>query len=284
MGQVMSEFKFACPVCGQHITTDSGSSGRQIGCPTCFRKIVIPQAPASEETKLILSAAQVAGPRPVPAGMGEELEARPRMPLLQRIAKAGLLLVLLGLAGASLWVLVGKTLLADTASRQPPVSRIPKPTYPVPHDIKWTLDLANAAFPGAVAAGRLRGAGFKCERATLQGGKLTLRQGGPGGVPVMGVAVHLFARRGEELSGKTIEITPNRAPPLPRVSLLWEDGRQQPGDNDILAGYALKLTFHKAANGRVAGEIYLCLPDASKSFVAGTFEAEIEQASDSNAR
>ncbi len=56
----MSEFKFACPVCGQHITTDSGSSGKSIECPTCFRKIVVPQAPASEETKLILSAAQAA--------------------------------------------------------------------------------------------------------------------------------------------------------------------------------------------------------------------------------
>jgi hypothetical protein len=191
---------------------------------------------------------------------------------------------LLGLAGAVLWALVGKTLLANTVFRQPPASRIPRLIYPVPQDIKWTLDLAKAAFPGAVAAGRLRGVGFKCERATLQGGKLTLRQGGPSGAPVMGVAIHLFARRGEELSGKTIEITPNRAPPLPQVRLRWEEAGQQPGREDILAGYALKLTFQKAANGRVAGKIYLCLPDSSKSFVAGSFEAEIKQAAESKGR
>src|SRR5512143_3766686 len=60
----MSEFKFACPVCGQHITADASTTGGQIDCPTCFQKIVVPQAPASPDTKLILSAAQVAKARP----------------------------------------------------------------------------------------------------------------------------------------------------------------------------------------------------------------------------
>jgi hypothetical protein len=281
MGEAMSEFKFACPVCGQHITTDSGSSGKQIGCPTCFRKIVIPQAPASEETKLILSAAQAAGPRPAPSGLDVELGPRPRTPVLQTIASAALLLALLCSAGAGLWALLDKTLLANTVFRQPPASPIPRLTYPVPQDIKWTLDLSKAVFPPTVAAGRLKGTGFKCERATVQGGKLTLRQGGPGGAPVMGVAIHLFARRGEDLGGKTIEITANRPPPLPRVSLRWEDAGQQPGREDILAGYALKLTFHKAANGRVGGKIYLCLPDSSESFVAGMFDAEIKKSAES---
>ena len=43
--EAMSEFKFACPVCGQHITAGSSASGSQIVCPTCFQKIVVPQAP-----------------------------------------------------------------------------------------------------------------------------------------------------------------------------------------------------------------------------------------------
>jgi hypothetical protein len=181
-------------------------------------------------------------------------------------------------------VLLGKTFLADALSQQPSTSGIPRLIYPVPEDIEWTLALTNAIFPEAEAAGRLKGSGFKCERATLRGGKLTLRQGGPSGAPVMGVTIHLFARRGEELSGRTIEVTPNRAPPLPRVSLHWEDDRQQRGKDDILAGYALKLAFRQAANGRVAGKIYLCLPDSSKSFVAGNFDAEIRKTSESKGR
>src|SRR5438105_639326 len=62
--QAMSEFKFACPVCGQHITADSHSSGGHLECPTCFQKIIVPQAPASADPKFIVSAAQVAKPRP----------------------------------------------------------------------------------------------------------------------------------------------------------------------------------------------------------------------------
>jgi predicted RNA-binding Zn-ribbon protein involved in translation (DUF1610 family) len=62
--KVMSEFKFACPVCGQHITADSAATGTQLDCPTCFRKIVVPQAPASTDPKFILSATEANKPRP----------------------------------------------------------------------------------------------------------------------------------------------------------------------------------------------------------------------------
>ena len=41
----MSEFKFFCPQCGQHILCDTGHSGSQINCPVCQKAIVVPQAP-----------------------------------------------------------------------------------------------------------------------------------------------------------------------------------------------------------------------------------------------
>jgi len=41
----MSEFKFYCPQCGQHILCDTGHSGMQINCPVCQQVIVVPQAP-----------------------------------------------------------------------------------------------------------------------------------------------------------------------------------------------------------------------------------------------
>ena len=36
------EFKFSCPLCGQHIRCDHGYSGRQINCPACHREIRVP--------------------------------------------------------------------------------------------------------------------------------------------------------------------------------------------------------------------------------------------------
>ena len=44
--KAMSEFKYACPVCGQHIKCDSSQAGSQMECPTCFQKITVPQAPS----------------------------------------------------------------------------------------------------------------------------------------------------------------------------------------------------------------------------------------------
>jgi hypothetical protein len=52
------EFKFSCPVCHQHIQCEAASSGQILACPTCFRNIIVPQAPTNNTTKLILRAAQ----------------------------------------------------------------------------------------------------------------------------------------------------------------------------------------------------------------------------------
>jgi len=52
------EFKFACPVCHQHIKCDASSSGQIMACPTCYRQIVVPHAPSGNTTKLILRAKQ----------------------------------------------------------------------------------------------------------------------------------------------------------------------------------------------------------------------------------
>lgn len=43
----MSEFKFFCPQCGQHILCDTGYSGQQINCPICQKAIVVPHPPAA---------------------------------------------------------------------------------------------------------------------------------------------------------------------------------------------------------------------------------------------
>src|SRR5512137_3024329 len=98
----MSEFKFACPVCGQHITADSSTSGGQIGCPTCFQKIVVPQAPASADTKFILSASQVAKPRPTAADAVSQLgPLQPSSPRSSWPAVVALLVLLCAVGAAA---------------------------------------------------------------------------------------------------------------------------------------------------------------------------------------
>jgi|ERR1051326_1239832 DNA-directed RNA polymerase subunit RPC12/RpoP len=276
----MSEFKFACPVCGQHITADSSNSGGQIECPTCFQKIVVPQAPTNPDSKFILSAAQVGKPRPVSAANGEQLasnhSADKRKSLIATIA----LVVLICAAGGAAYAFRGKIFRSsrDLAQKQANGKKATPPpkVYPIPTNINWTLDLSGATIPDTTAVGSIHGSGFFCEHATLQGGHLTLRQG-RSWPPDLGMTVELFAQQGEDLAGKTVEIQPDRAPPLPKIVSRWKDDQQKAVTRSINSGYALRVSFGDATNGRIPGKIYISLPDESKSFVAGTFNAEIRK-------
>jgi hypothetical protein len=39
---IMSDYKFSCPHCSQHLSCDESGCGRQIQCPTCNHLIAIP--------------------------------------------------------------------------------------------------------------------------------------------------------------------------------------------------------------------------------------------------
>jgi len=41
----MTEIKFACPSCAQHIACDTGYCGMEISCPVCKAKMIVPQVP-----------------------------------------------------------------------------------------------------------------------------------------------------------------------------------------------------------------------------------------------
>src|SRR5262249_6546743 len=159
----MSEFKFACPVCGQHITAESSSGGTEIQCPTCFQKIIVPQAPVDGSTKLILSAAQVAKPRLPGFDTSSNLGAKRRISRPLSSSLVALLIVLLcGGAALFLW--------AEEISKFPSKQKTVLPqkvAYPVPTHISWTMDLTNAAIPEETVVGSLDGSGFVCERAIL---------------------------------------------------------------------------------------------------------------------
>lgn len=279
-GGAMSEFKFACPVCGQHITADDSTSGGQIDCPTCFQKIVVPQAPASQDTKFILSAAQVAKPRPTVSPPSPLPTSHPRT----SISVVVVLVVLVCGAGAALYVFRdhifkpsrGPVLPSTNAPvAAPAVPAALNTKYPVPTNIAWTLDLAKAVFPEATAAGRIHRSGFLCERATVQGGTVSLRQG-KGWPPDLGITLLLKLRPGTELSGRSVAVNPDQ-PSAPRVFLRWKDDQQEPKSVNFSQGYALKLVFGQPVKDRLPGKIYLCLPDEARSFIAGTFEAEIRE-------
>jgi len=281
----MSEVKFACPVCGQHITCDAAKSGSHMPCPTCYRELVVPQAPAGNGSKLILTAAEVQT-RPVVTGPIGDLTSPVR--LKRSVTPAILLVLFLVTIGAAAYVFREKLFHRPTAA--PPkaedAAEVAQPSAPPAATLKrapsdadknWTLDLASVQIPEGPVAGRMHGFSFALDRATVTGGTLQLRQG-PKWPPDLGVTIYLFAERGEELAGKTITIDSARAE-SPKVTLRWKDEQQQPATENQHGGYALRLEFGTVSGKSLPGKIYLATQDAEKSFIAGEFTAEIRKPS-----
>jgi len=275
----MSEFKYACPVCGQHIKCDSSQSGSVMECPTCFQKITAPQAPAEGSQKFILSGKKV-GDRPaVPVPSGAETPLRPPRP---GFPVAALALVVLLVAVAAAGFLFRDRLFQGGKPRPvvasaPPTNSAPaEPLVPAPHasDTNWLLNLAGANIPDTQSAGRIHGQDFLAEHAVLQNGTLNLREGAKGPVE-FGLTINFSGVAADVLAGKTINITTNAALAA-RVTLHWKENGQVQKDT-FTTGYALRMEFGILANDHIAGRIYFCAPDDTKSYVTGNFVAEVRK-------
>jgi hypothetical protein len=290
----MSDFKFACPVCGQHITCDSANSGSQMDCPTCFRKLVVPQATAAASSGFVLTASEVQKrTTPAPgngAATGSSAAVEPPRKSIPTIAMVIAAFVVCG-AGAGVFAFRDRIFHLHPPPPPPPpppslvVTNEPlgvtPPVLPIippaPDATNWTLNLAEAKIPDAPASGSVNGRGFKLERAVIQQGRLDLRQG-PKWPPDIGVSVHLFAERTEDLSGRTVIIEATRTNP-PRTILRWKNEQGDPLSKDYRHGYALKVEFGQVTSNYLPGRIYIAFPDDPKSYAAGTFNAEIRRPS-----
>lgn len=279
----MSDFKYACPVCGQHIRCDSSQAGSVMECPTCFQKITVPQAPATADPKFILTGTKV-GERPAPNFPGATSAVT--LPPAKGFPGAAVVVIILLLIGAaSAFIYRGTIFKSAPASvavtNAPPHHEIvaqPWPVVSVPDDLPmpagtnyWTLDVKAVGTPDVPVEGKVHGKFYRAQRMLLNSDGLTIRTADL--PPEAGITIYLRPKRIESLFGKSLLFEPN-TPGAPMVLLRWKDqGRE--ADQGVTAGYALRLEFGQPAGNSIPGKIYLCTPDGPRSYVVGNFNAEI---------
>jgi hypothetical protein len=236
-------------------------------CPTCFQKIIVPQAPTDEQ-KFILTGTKVGGERPLPKGLDAVSAYSPA----KKFSGAAAVLIIFACIGAAVAFVYHGTIFkkpsppAATNSPAAPTSPVP----PLANDTNWTLNLNGITIPASTAAGRIKGQDFLCQHAYYSGGYLILRD------EDLSFSVNFSGSAPEALAGKSLNVTTN-APLAAHVSLRWKDGDQDMRElftND----YAMLLDFDSVTGGMIAGKIYLCTSDQEMSYVAGTFMAEIRKA------
>jgi hypothetical protein len=131
----------------------------------------------------------------------------------------------------------------------------------------WTSDLSLASFPDHPASGKLHGIDFAAKTALFKKGDLKIKAEN-------GLSLDIF-RLGESIEGRSYEIQfDDKGTSHPHIKMTWneEGGIQTVTFNK---GYGMKLQFDQAIKRTVSGKIYLCLPDDSKSCVAGTFNVRL---------
>ncbi len=354
----MSDYKFTCPACGQHLMGDESYAGMQIACPSCQLTMTVPPPPQAAAGGVPRAPSPPPPPPPPPAAAARPAPPPPRRPAAppgsaspgpkrktsglavaslvcscatlvagplgaipgiicghlararlrrdpslggQGLAKAGLIVgySLLGVMVVWMGFLVlalvkgmnqGMQQVMEQAARPPkqesrrPRGRKTVETLPVnpqtsvpvdktPDGSGWTLDLAGAEIPSTPAQGRVHGRPFTVERVSLQGGWLKLRQGRDF-IADMEFGVVLFENDVNRLASRTFTM-PGEQRMTPHIWVNWkEEGTVMPKQTSFTQQYAMRLEFGPISNGRLPGKIYLCVPDAEKSFVRGVFEVD----------
>lgn len=131
----------------------------------------------------------------------------------------------------------------------------------------WTSDIGRVSFPDHPASGKLHGMDFAVKTTSFRNGDLRIRSEN-------GIQLDIF-HLGASIEGHSYEIqSVDGGSANPRVKMTWNEGEavQTATFNE---GYGMKLQFDRATNRMTSGKIYLCFPDNSKSYVAGTFQVRL---------
>jgi DNA-directed RNA polymerase subunit RPC12/RpoP len=278
----MSEFKYACPVCGQHMMCDASQGGSVMECPTCFQKIIAPQAP-TKDSKFILTGTKVSEKKISVRGVDAPVAATPAKKF-PGVAVVGLILAFMAIAAAAIyWATIIHP--RQAAAKNPPAptnavaaAKPAKPPLvaPAANDANWTLDLGTNALASSPVAGRIHGQDFIAERTVFQNGTLTFRLGTKGAME-FGAQINFGSAQPESLSGQTLNITADPSKSA-RVTLRWKDDGGTVQKDSYENNYAMRLEFGPLANNHLPGKIWLCTPDAEKSYLLGAFVADARKA------
>jgi len=155
------------------------------------------------------------------------------------------------------------------------VSGAPLSTVPTRALRGWTMNILNAAITEDPLAGRIVGRTFRPDEAALESGVLRFRMDVGQASETM-VEVHGIQRIGEPLEGKAFEMPSVSGLNTPSVFFRWNDPtRLDAAVRRFYNRFAFKLEFGRIRDGRISGKLFIAVHDVDKSYLNGTFEAEI---------
>jgi hypothetical protein len=236
------------------------------------------------DPKFVIMGTKVGG-RPIPAAVADSRAASRPAPPEKSFRPAIAFIVLLCAAVVALFAFHGSIFKSTGAPDAPgpsppqkPVSPPPPPPKPVlvappANDALWMLNLDAAKISDSPAAGRIHGQDFIVKQAVFhRNGTLMLRASTQGPVDY-GIMISFNGAQIEALVAQSINVSTNTEAAV-RVTLYWNN-KASSGQLSFNSGYVMRLEFGVLVNNHLPGKIYLCTPDAERSYLLGTFDTEI---------
>ena len=125
------------------------------------------------------------------------------------------------------------------------------------------------------AGGELAGEPFEITQAVFRNGTLTLQEG-EGESWERELTIFLFLNDDESLDRRTLRVETDDRFRVPTVHVALASRGESAGEGEAFEhDYSMRLQFARVEDGQVNTRLYLSLPDAQRSWVAGYFKTEI---------
>lgn len=136
----------------------------------------------------------------------------------------------------------------------------------------WRQSLKDVDIPDVPARGMIHGDVFLPGSPKIANGILTFRDG-KDFLPDHSVTIFLFLKD-EAPDGKSYNITSSGGFGSPHIHMKWKPKNSKTTKSRVfMKGYSMRLEFGKTQGDKLAGRIYLCIPDEMRSYLAGSFTA-----------
>lgn len=148
-----------------------------------------------------------------------------------------------------------------------------------------TLVLGSARIPESRVNGKISGTNFLAETVRLDRTAtsyvLRLAQGPPASAD-REILVYLKLKAGEKPGGQTNAISAEaRGTTVPAIIKRWKPNPKYAAQTKTFSnGYVLKLELGAASEQGIPGRIYLALPDAEQTVIAGMFRLDMSMVTD----
>ncbi|HLP77523.1 MAG TPA: DUF4190 domain-containing protein [Candidatus Paceibacterota bacterium] len=172
------------------------------------------------------------------------------------------------------------------------------PGVELPADVKpdadgWTFDLKDAVIPDSPVAGRMFGRPFTAQSVEIGGGSVLMFNQGSG-MNSRSFVLHLRESEAQKRRGpvdlndparldRQVFVVTARDTVFDRPTLFMQSSAREDFAAMAASGgqdaYVMRLEFGEFRNGKLAGRIYLCKGDPTKSFIRGKFEARVAKTS-----